>query len=273
MQLALYARARRHIPATRALYTRYLIFFGAGGALWLSSLAVTGPARYAFWAGGLLSDAFGAMAMTSPRRRVPVNTSHLADRFQIFVLIVLGESVARLISAAAQRPWSLQLAVVLTAALLTLAVLWRAWLTGADPKALGGPRPVAGFTALNLPIVAGIAAGSAGLHIAILAADGASTIGIGPRAALYGGVSVYMLASAWLPSRKLSRCTRATRVATAMAALGLVFMGAIVLPVYLVPALTAVLGAGLAVESHPGSMAALRSTVGWWYPAIRRESG
>ena len=47
-----------------------------------------------------------------------------------------------------------------------------------------------------------------------------------------------MLASAWLPSRKLSRCTRATRGATAMAALGLVFMGAIVLPVYLVPALT-----------------------------------
>ncbi len=273
VQLALYARARRHLPATRALYTRYLIFFSAGGALWLSSLAVTGPARYAFWAAGLLSDAVGAMAMTSPQRRVPVNTSHLADRFQIFVLIVLGESVARLISAAAERPWSLQLAVVLAAALLTLAVLWRAWLTGTDLKALDGPRTVAGFTALNLPIVAGIAAGSAGLHIAILAADGASTIGIGPRAALYGGVSVYMLASAWLPSRKRSRCARATRIATAMAALGLVFMGAIVLPVYLVPALTAVLAAGLAVESHPGCMAAVRSTISWWYPAIRRQSG
>jgi hypothetical protein len=100
--------------------------------------------------------------------------------------------------------------------------------------------------------VAGIAAGSAGLHIAILAADGASTIGIGPRAALYGGVSVAMLASAGLPSGRLSRAARAARVVTAMAALGLVFMGAIVLPVYLVPALTAVLIAGLAVESHPG---------------------
>ena len=32
LQLALYARARRHLPATRALYTRYLIFFGTGGA-------------------------------------------------------------------------------------------------------------------------------------------------------------------------------------------------------------------------------------------------
>ena len=188
------------------------------------------------------------------------------------MLIVLGESVARLISAAAQRPWSVQLALVLTAALLTPAVLWRAWLTGADRKALDGPRTVAGFTALNLPIVAGVAAGSAGLHIAILAADGASTIRVGPRAALYGGVSVYMLASAWLPSRKLSWCSRATRGATAIAALGLVFMGAIV-PVYLVPALTVVLAAGLAAESHSGCAAAIRSALSWWYPPARRQSG
>jgi low temperature requirement protein LtrA len=271
VQLALYARARRHLPATRALYTRYLIFFGLGGAFWVSSLAVAGPARYAFWAAGLLSDAVGATGMMSQRRRVPLNTAHLADRFQIFVLIVLGESVARLISAAAARPWSPQLAVVLSAALLTLAVVWRAWLTAADRKALDGPQPIAGFAALNLPIVAGIAAGSAGLHIAILAADGASTIGIGPRAALYGGVSVFMLASACLPSRTLSRRGRITRIGTGMAALGLVFMGAIVLPVYLVPALTGVLVVGLAVESHPGCVAALRAAANEWHPAVRRQ--
>jgi len=261
LQLLLYARARHHIAATRALYTRYLLFFGTGGALWLGSLAVAGTDRYVFWIGALLSDALGAIAMMSPGRRVPLNTSHLADRFQIFVLIVLGESVARLISAAAARPWTLQLAVVLGAALLTLAALWWAWLTGADRKALDGPRPIAWFTALNLPIVAAIAAASAGLHIAILAADGAATIGIGPRVALYGGVSVFVLATAGLPSRKLSGCARAARVATAAAALGLVFMGEIVLPVYLVPALTAVLAAGLAVESHPRSLTAAQTAV------------
>src|SRR5215467_9553030 len=251
LQLTLHARARHYLPATRALYTRYLIFFGAGGALWLCSLTAHGPLRYAIWGAALLTDAVGALAMLTPSRRVPANPWHLADRFQIFVLIVLGESVARLISAATERPWSIPLAVVLCAALLTLAALWWSWLTAADRKALDGPRAIAGFTALNLPIVAGIAAGSAGLHIAILAADGGSTIGIGPRAALYSGVSVSLLASAWLPSRKLSRGARVTRVATAMAALGLVFMGAIVLPVYLVPAQTLVLVVGLSAESHP----------------------
>ena len=262
LQLLLYARARRHLPATRALYTRYLIFFGAAGALWLSSLAAGGIVRYAFWGAALLAEAAGALAELAPGCRVPLNLWHLADRFQVFVLIVLGESVVRLISAATMRPWSLPLAVVLAAALITLAALWWAWHTTADRDALDSPRAVARFAAANLPIVAGVAAASAGLHIAILAADGAATIGDGPRAALYGGVSVYLLASAILPSRKMTRWVRAARLATSLAAMGLVFMGAIVMPVYLVPALTAVLALGLAAESHPGWGLAIRSSLG-----------
>lgn len=250
LQMLLYARARWTLPATRRLYNRYLVFFGAGGALWLSSLAASGAVRYAFWGAALACDAAGALAMLEPSRRVAVNPAHLTDRFQLFVLIVLGESVARLISAAAMRPWSVPLAVVLGAALLTLAALWWAWLSTADRAALGTPKAIAWFTALNLPVVTGIAASSAGLHIAILAAHGGGTIGIGPRAALYGGVSLFLLASALLPSGKFSRRARWTRVATSAAALGLVFMGAIVVPVFLVPALTVVLVLGLAAEAR-----------------------
>ena len=165
-------------------------------------------------------------------------------------LIVLGESVTRLISAAATRPWSLPLAVVLAAALLTLAALWWGRLTAVDRYALGSPQAVARFTALNLPMVVGLASASAGLHIAILAAHGGGTIGDGPRAALYGGVSVYLLASALVPSTKLSRPARRARLVTSLAAMGLVFMGAIVVPVYLVPALAVVLALGLAAEAR-----------------------
>ena len=55
LQLLLYARARHHLPATRPLYNVYPICFGAGGALWLSSLAVAPPGRYAFWAAALIT--------------------------------------------------------------------------------------------------------------------------------------------------------------------------------------------------------------------------
>jgi low temperature requirement protein LtrA len=265
LQLLLYSRARRHLPATRPLYSCYLICFSAGGALWLASLTVGGSARYAFWGAALLTDAVGSLAMLAPRRRLPLNSGHLADRFQIFVLIVLGESMARLISAAAARPWSLPLAVVLTAALLTLAALWWGWLTAADRRALDSPAAIARFTALNLPLVAGIAAASAGLHIAILAADGASTIAVGPRAALYGGVSVCLLASVLLPSTKMTPAARATRLASGLAAMGLVFMGAIVEPVYLVPALTAVLALGLIAEARQSAASGNPAAAGLAY--------
>ena len=250
LQLVLYARARHHLPATRQLYGWYLVFFSAGGAVWLASLAVATPWRYAFWVVGLLIDAAGALAMVVPRRRVPLNTAHLADRFRLFMLIVLGESVARLIAAAAARPWSVPLAAVLAAALITLAGLWAAWLSAAGRDGLDGMATTARFTAANLPIVAGVAAASAGLHLAILAADGATTIAAGPRAALYGGVSVCLLGTALLPG-KMTCWRRAARLATALAAMGLVFMGAIVLPVYLVPALAVILALGLAAETHP----------------------
>jgi hypothetical protein len=75
---------------------------------------------------------------------------------------------------------------------------------------------------------------------------------VGPRAALYGGVGIYLLASALLPSGKMARPARLVRLATALAAMGLIFMGAIVGPVYLVPALTVVLAVGLAAESRAG---------------------
>jgi len=255
LQLLLYARARRHLPATRPLYSCYLIWFSVGGGLWLASLTVSGSARYAFWGAALLTDAAGSLAMLAPRRRLPLNSAHLADRFQLFVLIVLGESMARLISAAAARPWSLPLAIVLTAALVTLAALWWAWLTAVGRCALNSPAAIARFTALNLPLVAGIAAASAGLHLAILAADGASTIAAGPRAALYGGVSICLLASVFLPSTKMTLPARAVRLVTALAAMGLVFMGAIIEPVYLVPALTAVLTLGLLAEARKSASA------------------
>ena len=157
--------------------------------------------------------------------------------------------MARLISAATLRPWSVPLVVVLASALVTLAALWWAWLTAAQRDALDSPKAVAQFAAANLPIVAGVAAASAGLHIAILAADGAGSIALGPRAALYGGVSIYLLAGALLPSSTPSRSARIVRIATSAAAMALVFMGAVIAPVYLVPALAILLVAGGALES------------------------
>ena len=247
LQLGLYARARRHVAETRALYARFLLLYGAGGALWAASLAVDGTARYVLWAAGLAVDLAGPLSESRTAQRLAVNVRHIAERFQLFLIIVLGESVAQLVSAAHDRPWSVHEGAVLAAAFAVLAGLWWVTLNAVDDVALArNPGQITRFIFVNLPLVAGIASASAGLHRAIIAADGASSIPVASRVALYGGVALALLATAALPAQDTPR---RIRVAAAAAAAGLVAMGAFVRPYYLVPALAVVVLAGISAEA------------------------
>jgi low temperature requirement protein LtrA len=250
LQLLLYARAARHLPATRPLYRRYLTCGGIAGLFRGASLPASGQPRYALRAAALAAHAAGELAALAPSRRVPLNSWHLAERFQKFVLIVLGLSVAGLISAAAQRRWSVPLALVLTAAVLTLAALWWAWIRAADRDALDSPPDIARFAAANLPIVAGIAAASAGLHLTILAAGSTTMLPLGPRVALYGGVSTCLAATALMPASTPITQVRTVRLAATAAVTALIFPGAVALPVYLVPTLALLLATALTAEAR-----------------------
>jgi low temperature requirement protein LtrA len=231
------------------LYRRHLYAFGAGGVLWAASLAAPAAIRPAIWAAALAIEVAGPLTATRAHLSLPLNPIHLTERLEIFVLIVLGESVTRLVSAATQRAWTLQLAVVLAAAFATIAALWWISLRTTDeaPIAAGATVASLAYRLLSLPVVLSIAAASAGLHIAILAASG-GTIGASARMALYGGTGVFLLAAAALPVGHAGQCARLARLGAALASFGLVPMGSFVAPVYLVPALTVVLVAEIAIE-------------------------
>lgn len=223
------------------------MLYGAGGALWAMSLFFDGPERYWLWAAGLAIDLAGPLTERRAEERVAINARHLVERFQLFLLIVLGESVAQLVSAAQARPWSVHEGAVLAAAFATLAALWWVTLNAVDHATLQrSHRALTRFVFANLPLVAGIASASAGLHRAIIAADGASSIPVASRCALYGGVALALLSIAALPG---SDAPRRVRLAGAAAAAGLIGMGAFVRPYYLVPALAAVILAELAAET------------------------
>src|SRR5262249_15609963 len=190
-------------------------------ALWIASVAVPSPARYAMWAAGLVIDA-AATVSDRPDGRLPLNVGHLRERLELLVLIVLGESVVRLVSAARERSGAVWLAVALAASFSVTAVLWWFWLRAlAVPTAhVSGP----GYLLLNLPLVLGIAAASAGLHIAILAAHDGGTIHTPARIALYGGVALFLLAAACLPASGISPYERSVRLGAAAASAGLLVL-------------------------------------------------
>jgi low temperature requirement protein LtrA len=251
-QLVLYERARRQVRDARSLYGRYVMAGSLSAGLWLGSLMLVGGARYALWALAILAEMAAPWLSVGAARAAPTNVSHLPERFGTFLLIVLGESVANLVGAATQRPWTVALGVVLAAAFVTIAAIWWISFNAIDHAFLDrGLLATLGYIYLQLPLVAGIAAASAGLHRAILAAAGAGAIPTAPRAAIYGGTGIYLLASAALPAVNRGRHTRHVRLAAAAASFGLVAMGAIVAPVFLVPALALILVTEIWLDARP----------------------
>jgi hypothetical protein len=93
-----------------------------------------------------------------------------------------------------------------------------------------------------------ITAVAAGLHAAILAATGTGPIHLGPRIAIYGGVAVALAMTAVLPACRAHPRARSIRLVGAGVSAGLVAMGAVVAPVFLLPSLSLVLGAVIASD-------------------------
>jgi hypothetical protein len=91
--VALYLRAWPHAPAARALIVRYAGGYTVSIALWLGSLLVDPPVRYVLWGVGLAIEYAMPVLAQRIHARIPVDPSHVPERFALFTIIVLGESV------------------------------------------------------------------------------------------------------------------------------------------------------------------------------------
>jgi low temperature requirement protein LtrA len=248
-QVGLFVRACRHVPAIRPFYRRFVVTSVFSCLCFGASLAVTGWARIALCGLGLFVEMLTPWISIKAAERAPLNVSHLPERFATFVLIVLGGSVAQLVTAASQRPWSLRLSVVLFAAFTTIAALWWIALNSFEHDAIRrGRRPTLVYIYSQLPLVAAIAAASAGLHSAILAGAGLGPIHLGPRIAIYGSVAAVLATTAVLPAGRAHPKARRIRLVAAGVSAGLIAMGAVVAPVFVLPSLSLVLAAVIAAD-------------------------
>src|ERR687898_407964 len=113
LTVVLNLRAYRHVPLARPLIGRYVAAFSFSVALWTVSLAVPEPWRFLLWGIGLAVD-LGVPALAGPRfvGRVPLHASHIPERFALFTIIVLGESVVAVALGVAGSDWELSSAAV-----------------------------------------------------------------------------------------------------------------------------------------------------------------
>jgi low temperature requirement protein LtrA len=248
----LYERARRAAPAAAPLLTRYLQGFSLALVIWLVSLAFTGPARYVLWGVAMVIEL--GTPLTTPRailRATPLHPGHLPERFGLFVLIVLGETVVTAISQSTRIDWTLAAAITAAASFAAAGCLWWVYFDLLDASQIRrGLVATRVYFNAHLPLVIALTMIGAGAQLAIAGASDADAAGP-VRGFLLGGTALALLAMVALelagehhagPQGIRARLGAATLLAVVAIA------GAGIEPLVLVLVLAAVLVAELAVE-------------------------
>jgi low temperature requirement protein LtrA len=196
--LLLYARAYRHVPEARATIAVYLAGTAAGATLWAISLPVHGPARYLLWGAGILVEATAPLLAARVGRNVPLHIEHLPERFGLFVILVLGESIASVAHGVHDAHWTAPSVLAAALAFGTVAALWWIYfdLGGAAGKRElvedGGDQESGVADAYvygHLPVVLGLSVTAVGIEQLILhPQDDLGTA----RWAFHGGVALYL---------------------------------------------------------------------------------
>ena len=185
---------------------RILIWFLAAGTLWIAGAIATGPSRTALWLAALAIDYAGPLTTFwipgRPRLRQDVwdvGSEHFAERFQLFVIIALGESIVVTgattshLSLTAGRLLAFAFAFLATAALWWLYFSLVAAITqrrlALAPNRTGMARDA--FTYLHVAIVGAIIVGAVGDELVI--AHPTAELRGAELAAVVAGPAAYLL--------------------------------------------------------------------------------
>jgi low temperature requirement protein LtrA len=220
----LFVRAGRNVPTDLRPFVAYYAAGNIIGATtWLSSLLVPAPFRYAVWAIGLAVELLGPIlaVMTLDNPRITFHPRHIAERYGLFTLIVLGESVLAVASGTAGTHWAPAAVLTAVTGFVAAACIW--WLYFDHVGSSGielGPRPAFYWGYGHYAVYAGIAAFGVGVLLAIEAAaplyalaagaPASEGYGLGARTVLAGGVILFLLGIAFVD--RINEGTRNDRV-------------------------------------------------------------
>lgn len=208
-----YARAWRHVPEARPSVRIYLRAHAASAGLWLVSVPMPEPWRYVAWGAGVTIEMAAPLLSTRGPGDVPLHLSHLPERFALFVILVLGESVTAIVDGLTDADWRAPAVVAAGLAFLVTAGLWWSYFDlagGAAKKALQEAGPSSRhevhdvYLYAHLPIAAGLIAVGVGLEHAIVEA-GHGMLSDGTRWTLAGGVALYLATATVLTSGLAAR--------------------------------------------------------------------
>ena len=167
LHIVLYVWGLRGDPAHQAAVRRLAPWFLVAPFVLLAGGIVSGTGlRTALWGVSLAIDVAGALGVGRSASGFRVSPSHFAERYALFVIIALGESIVAIGIGAAHEHRNATFAVAVAAAFAGAAALWWAYfdfvaiaaersLRFVAPE-LRGPRARDVFTFFHFPQVLGI---------------------------------------------------------------------------------------------------------------------
>jgi low temperature requirement protein LtrA len=174
--------------------------------LWIAGIVAEGDARLALWGGAVLIAYGGVIAgHPLPGRRSPFSSDsqiyaeHLLERFRLFFLIALGETVLTIGNAFADQPVQANRLLVLAVAFAGTVALWWCYFHRAEDVGIvavaGAAKPsrlvgLGNYTLIAM--VVGIVAIAVGDELAI--AHPHDSVTVEAAALVFGGPAIFLLA-------------------------------------------------------------------------------
>jgi low temperature requirement protein LtrA len=196
-----YHRAYRHIEKARPIARLYMIGAALGALLWAVSLVVPRPVGFGLWAAAVLVEALVPLVATRSSSDVPLHVEHLPERFALFVILVLGESVAAVAHGLSDAAWTPSAIPVAVLSFVLAAALWWSYFDLAGARAKRLLNEVGGehsnyvhdvYVFGQLPLTLALAAIGAGIELAVVE-SGEGDVPAGTRLLLAGGVALYLI--------------------------------------------------------------------------------
>jgi low temperature requirement protein LtrA len=219
---------------------RILIWFTAAGALWIAGGLADDGLRILLWLAALALDYCAPLVLFwvpgRPRLRGDtwqVGTEHFAERFQLFIIIALGESIVVIGATTSDLHVNAVRLIAFALAFVSTAALWWLYFTYVAAIAqrrleLAEDRTTLardGYTYLHVVFVAGIIVTAVGQELVI--AHPTETLAGRQIAVVVAGPAIYLLAHVLFRLR-MTGTTSLKRLTAAAACVAAGMLGAVV---------------------------------------------
>ena len=252
--VALYVRAAYYVPLARPYCYQFIIGLSISAVILVASLEVAPPYRYAVWAIAIMFEFAIPFINIKATRLIPVDRSHVPERFGLFTIIVLGEAVIATATGAGGVAWNSASVLMASAGFAMAACIWWINFDFVEDNAITSPALLPRFVFLygHLFIVGSIVAIGVGVEHAIIESH-EPHLHLPALILTAGGIAVYM-AAITIIRMVTGVCNRVfERLVIVAVSLLAIYIGQFLPPIAVVFGLLALMIGGIWIETRYGA--------------------